>query len=216
MKIDPLDQYHQEVFSVLKKLKHKSDLSRSNKVNYSIRLLPPTKEGEISSIDLQTILKNFVEDNIIAILDEYPVYVGDEHRPKAAFMGFDIELKEPDFNKYYGAYRKTFELPRKTKVVIYKNGRVLLFANGKQHSNKFGTSSNGFQGLMFLAKNKDVLMSYSEIGKEFKKRIRSNEDIERSARDAIQYLKSKLKYNKKDFIQTDYGFRLVCDVEIKS
>lgn len=124
MKIDPLDQYHQEAFSVLRKLKHKSDLNRSNKVNYSIRFLPPKRELETSSTDLQIILKNFVRDNILRILDEYPISVGDEDNPKADFWGFDIELKRSNFNKYYNNYKKAFSLSRNVKPLIYEDGKT--------------------------------------------------------------------------------------------
>lgn len=218
MKIDPTDLYHQEAFAILKELKHKHDVDRTRKISYSIRLTPLSQPGETSPTTKQLIFRNFEKDKILTIIETYPSYVGEVERPDTTvFHTMELELQESAFITYLDKYKTAFSLPRKNKLIIQKNGVAILLVNGEIFEAKFMTRGDSFKILKLLAANKDSVVSYAEIGKVLKEKPDKDTADERRARDAVQYLKvNKFGYKGDDFIQTDYGFRLVCDVEIKS
>lgn len=210
MKIEPTEKYDQEVFSFLKKIKYLLKRNKSNEITYIDRYSPNNK----NFWNIQFLIDKLSKKGVFEVVDVIDVKGGTNTVYQS--INFTLRINRQLFNRLYKRYKKAFNLPRKTKVVIHKNGKVFLLVKAKIHKYKFGTSTNSFRTLMLLAKEKDIRKTFEEIEKSFKKRTRSNTYIERSVRDSVQYIKEKLEYNKDDFIQTDFGFRLVCDVEIKS
>lgn len=209
MKIEPAELYDQEVFSFLKEVKYLLKQSEDNRISYSVRYFPHNKDF----YKRQILIDKLAKKGILGVIDCYETQGGTN--PDYRGVEFILTINPP-FNKIYEKYKRVFSLSRSTKLTIYGKGKATLLANGNSYKAKFQTGSDSFKILTLLAKNKDICLSFSEIGEVLKDKPSKETSQERRVRDAIQYIKTKLEYKKNDFIQTDYGFRLVCDVEIKS
>ena len=211
MKIEPMEEYDQEVFSFLKEIKHQLKQKESNEISYSVYYSPHNK----NFYKTQFLIDKLAKKGVFKVIDCYEVKCGTN--PDFRSVNFVLKVIPLVFNRFYAQYKKAFELSRNTKLVIYKNGEAELIANGNTHKTKFNSGSDSFSVLMLLAKNKDNLVSFSEIAETMKEKPSKDTTDERRARDVIQYIKSKkFGYKGTDFIQTAFSFRLVCDVEIKS
>lgn len=91
---------------------------------------------------------------------------------------------------------------------------TVIAAGGKKYSAKFGTQTNNYLLLQFLALNKGV-NSIGTLAKKLKQSDKSTDD--RRVRDTIKAIKDKLKLSKEDNIfTTDSGFGLNCTVALES
>lgn len=128
---------------------------------------------------------------------------------------FILSINPDEFDEFYEIYKKNYKDSMTVNLTIYKNGTVDLKADGVVHRTEFRKGGGYYKVLILLARHKDVKLSFSEIAKVMKDDTKVRGD-ERRARDAIKYITDKLKYKNNDFILSDYGFTLVCDVEYKS
>lgn len=211
MRIDPTDEYDQQVYDLLKKIQYDLKMHDSNKVTFIDTYLPHNNRFYTN----QFIIDKLVKKGALVVLDCYQSAVG--ANPVHHCVNFNLKINIPFFYTFYEEYKKAFELIRKTKLVIYKNTTAELIVSGESHKAKFSGGGDSFDVLILLAKNKDVVVSFDKISEIIKRGRKNDKTEERRARDAVQYIKvKKFKYSGNDFIQTCKGFRLVCDVELKS
>lgn len=211
MKVEPAEEYDQEVYSFLKEIKYELKKNNNGVVSYIDRYAPYNK----NFWKTQYFIDKLTKAGVFEVLNCCEAKGG--INPDFQSVDFSLKVNLPAFNKLYEKYTKAFEISISTKLVIYKNGEAQLTANGKTYKTKFNKGRDYFRVLMLLSTNKDNLLTFGEIAHTMKEKPDRETGDERRARDAIQYIKDKkFGYKGKDFIQTERGFRLVCDVEIKS
>jgi len=210
MKIEPTELYDQQVFELLKNIKYQLKRNSENKVVYSNYYSPFNK----NFYNIQIIIDKLAKKNIFKVLDYYETK--GVSNPDNRSVDFELEVNILNFEKYYAKYQKAFEYGKNIKLILYRDYKAELYVNGKIHKTKTNKGSDYFKVLMLLIKNKDRRTSFDEIAKIMKVKYGKNTGNERRARDAIQYIKTKFGYTGDDFIKTNSGFRLMCEVLIKN
>lgn len=212
--IDPTERYEKDVFYVLQKIRDNLRIGGSNLIHYLIPV--HHKKSQITIGREQLLINNLEKESILTIVDVYPSSVG-----KDKLINFDLKINKASFMKLYQRYKSAFgkggenkfsEKNLITKVIIHKTGRVVLKKGKKTNSHGFKPGLGAYNTLHLLVSKKREKVGFEEVNDVLK---HGEGTAERRARDVIGYIRAVLGHPGDEFIKTENGFRLMCEVVIK-
>lgn len=228
MTIDTLSSEERMVyyyFFVLDKIKNELSLHdiKDGRLRYDLFLFPSLNDPyKPNPTQEQILIANLIRDKILKETEErgdFKIGVNDPGNPKSAGFFYNFKVINPAFKTMYRRYS--------TLIKGYQVGNILTFSpndgamtyvssKGKEYKGKVRVGSNSYVLLDTLTKHSHKVIKFDDLTTNFKElKMGADSSNERRARDAVEYIKEKLKYRGDDLFISDHGFGLKCDVNLR-
>ena len=104
MKIEPTEEYDQQVYDLLKRIKYDLKMHDSNKVTFIDTYLPHNKRFYTNQFLIDKLVKKGIFE--VSGFDEATVGTKPDYRS----INFNLKVNIPAFDRYYEKYKKVFEI----------------------------------------------------------------------------------------------------------
>lgn len=194
--------------------------SKNGCVRYDLFLFPSLNDPyKPNSTQEQTLIANLISDKILEETEKRGDFrVGGLKIGELKSAGFFYNLKviNPAFEIMYKKYHTLIQGYQIGNVLtFYHNDGTMVYISpkGEEYKGKVKVGSNSYVLLETLIKYSPKVVKFDDLTTNFKEQKKgADSSNERRARDAVGYIKEKLKYHGDDLFISDYGFGLNCDV----
>jgi hypothetical protein len=186
-----------------------------------------TEEHQDYGMLIQIEALNYLAEHKIILFKEKPTELNLEdeftHETIRSGLSYLIE-KTTAYDDFFRDYENKYtSVDTERKFIINKiTGEIIYITLGSHYKAIFKPTDNSMRLLLHLSKNPKKTSNCSELYKiiENVDEVPSRIDAERKVRDAVQYIRKKLKVDKvkelDPFIVSDKHFGLNCNIEIRS
>lgn len=212
-------------FYILNKIKEGLILkdNKNGVVEYNLFLYPSLNDPyKPNSTQEQILIDNLIKSNILEETEKRGDFKIGKHKtgkPIPTGIVYYIMVINPAFEIMYKKYCAIIKNNQIGNVLTFysNDGRITYISpEGEEYNCKLRINSNPYALLKILTKEPHKVFKFDEIAKDFKElKANINSDNERRVRDAVSFIKKKLKYHKNDLFISEYGFGLRCDVNLR-
>ncbi|MFH1244451.1 MAG: hypothetical protein V1487_02695 [bacterium] len=219
-----VDKYNHATWMVLDEIQR--ELLRSHSQN---RIITYRQSRNIREMALklygyeEAVIVSLVQNKVIEEVDKYIVeeggVEGTTNYEVYHLRSFRVTEKfEKSYNKYADLVAK-LNTSTSTPLLIFSMGGNIIFnaIGGKVYKTIFGSETNNYKLLHFLAQSPHVLFSFEELDAKLNDpKGHGDRNSERRVRDTVGGIVKKLGCKQNELFVTNFGFELVTNAQINS
>lgn len=197
--------------------------SKDGSIRYDLLLFPSLNDPyKPNPTQEQQLIDNLIRDKVLEETEErgnFQIGKLEIGKLESAGVYYSLKTVNPAFetmHRRYSTLVKGYQIGN--ILTFYPNDGTMVYISpkGEEYKGKVRVGSNSYMLLEILIRHQHKVVKFDDLTTNFKE-LKNGADSsnERRARDAVEYIKEKLKYYGDDLFISDYGFGLNCDVNLR-